>query len=704
TTASVLAEADVWEKVRMNVASGHMPPTGMPAPAPGTKALLLNWIDSTFSQANCKLPDPGRVTVRRLNRVEYDNTIRDLTGLDLHLSDDFPSDDVGYGFDNIGDVLSLSPMLMEKYMNAAEVIAEKAIALPDPAFRTTRFSAQEIDGGAPYDATDGRILASEGEVTVAFNFPKDGDYRLGVRAFGQQAGPDPARMTLRLDGKDLKTVDVPEVEAKPGNFSADVTVTKGKHTFAAAFINDYYNEKDPNPNNRDRNLVVNGMSIAGPLGLQAHLPESHLRILFPRPPKMRRDVYIRQVLERFATRAYRRPATDAEVDRLAKCVQLADVEGDSFERGIQLAVEATLVSPQFLFRVEMDPDPKNSKDIHPLNDYELASRLSYFLWSSMPDDELFDLAKAGTLHDPAVLSAQVKRMLSDPKSDALVTNFTGQWLELRNLSNINPDPARYPQWNDTLRRSMRRETELFFQSIMKDDRSILDFIDGKYTFVNAPLANLYGIPGVTGSEFRRVSLQGSERGGILSQASILTVTSNPTRTSPVKRGKFVMEQLLGTPVPPPPPNIPTLSDDKKGAVLVGTFRQRMEQHRKNPACASCHRLMDPIGFGMENYNPIGAWRTNDGKLPIDSSGTLADGRKFHGPAELRALLVNNKDQFARSLSEKMLTYALGRGLESYDRCSLDGIVKQVRSGQYHFSSLIAAVVDSPPFRERRGES
>ena len=568
-TASIRKARAVWEKVASNVQSAHMPPSSAPQPTQAQRERLVAWIESTLA-ANA--PAMRHVTLRRLNRAEYNNTIRDLLGVEIRPADDFPSDDVGNGFDNIGDVLSLSPLLMEKYLTAAEKVAEAAIVTPEALARAPR---------------------------------------------------------------------------KPESF-----------------------------------------------------PASHRRIVFCQPKNAaERDACTRKILAAFARKAYRRPVTQAEVERLVRCAQVAKREGESFERGIQLGIEAALVSPNFLFRSELDANGKPGKS-RPLDNYALASRLSYFLWSSMPDEELFALAQKGVLSRPEVLAAQARRMLKDPKAHALTENFAGQWLQLRNLSNVAPDPKQFPEFNANLRAAMREETERFFQAIVQEDRSLLDFIDGRFTFLNEPLARLYGIPGITGNEFRRVALTGDARGGLLAQASILTVTSNPTRTSPVKRGKWVLEQLFGTPPPPPPPNVPKLADDKndKKEPLTGTLRQRMEQHRKDPMCASCHARMDPIGFGLENYNAIGAWRTTDGNLPVDASGTLPGGQSFHGPAQLKAILKAQKTQFVRCLSEKMLTYALGRGLDFSDKRTVENIVNRVARQDYRFSALITAIVQSDPFR------
>lgn len=696
--ASVQKERTVWEKIARNLESQHMPPKNMPQPAKAERERLVGWIDGKL--ADCNLKDPGRVTLRRLNRAEYNNTIRDLVGVAFKPAEDFPSDDVGYGFDNIGDVLSLSPLLMEKYVAAAEKIVHAAIVTGD-SVPAARFEAERLTETGGQGAVDGdvRILYSNGEVSASFAFPKDGEYLLRARAYGQQAGDEPAKMTFKLDGKDLQTVDVPAVQDSPQVYETKLQVQAGKRQVAVAFINDIYMQRQ----RRDRNLVVDYLEVAGPLNAgPKELPESHKRIFIVQPTAGKEDEAARKILQSFAHRAYRRSPTTMEVDRLVRVYQLARKQGDSFERGIQLGVEAALVSPNFLFRVELNRSGSDPKKATRLDDYELASRLSYFLWSSMPDDELFVLAARGKLHNDAVLESQVRRMLKDPKSEALVENFAGQWLQLRNLDTINPDPKTFPQFNDALRAAMREETNRFFQAVMREDRSILDLLDGKFTYLNEPLAKLYGIPNVTGKEFRRVDLDGVQRGGILTQASILTITSNPTRTSPVKRGKWIMEQVLGTPPPPPPPDVPELKDGKD-AQLTGSLRQRLEQHRKDPGCASCHSRMDPLGFALENYDAIGAWRDKDGQHAIDPSGTMPDGRSFKNSAELKAILKQDREAFARSFTRQLMTFGLGRGLEYYDRCAVDTIAAKAAPKGYKFSVLVTEVVRSDPFRMRRGE-
>jgi hypothetical protein len=466
-------------------------------------------------------------------------------------------------------------------------------------------------------------------------------------------------------------------------------------------MNDYFNPDDPDPKNRARNLVVNYLEISGPMEAN-EMPEPYRRIFIRKPTPGTTNEAARAIITNFARKAYRRPVSAEELGRLMKIFQVVQMDKGGFEAGIRLTLQAVLVSPNFLFRGELQPEPDNPHSMHPVDDYALASRLSYFLWSSMPDEELFTLAAKGKLRSD--LENQVKRMLKDPKSHALVQNFADQWLQIRNLAAAAPDHEVFPEFDDQLRSAMASETEMFFEYIMRQDRSVLEFLDADYSFLNERLARLYGIRGVTGDQFQRVSLKGSGRGGLLTQASILTLTSNPTRTSPVKRGKWVLENILGTPPPPAPPNVPPLKEGKE-AVAGGTLRHRMERHRTDPVCASCHAKMDPIGFGFENYDAIGRWRTTDGNLPLDTSGELSDGESFKNVADFKKILLKRKrDQFARCLSEKMLTYALGRGLEHYDKCAVDQIVKNLAKNHYRFSELITEVVKSTPFEMRRGDS
>lgn len=709
TVGQIMKDGALWERVAQNVDQSHMPPAKSPQPTRKQRDRLVQWIESTLSQAYCDLNDPGRVTMRRLNREEYNNTVRDLLGVDFKPAADFPSDDIGYGFDNIGDVLSISPLLMEKYLSAGEKIAAQTIFAPDGNVRLLQFAADKFEPkkDAGYTDDGARFLASTADVGIEQEFG-EGEYRLKVRASAQQAGPDPARMALRLDGKDLRVFDVAAPEGTWGTYEYNLSLPAGKHRISMAFVNDFYDESMPE-GKRDRNLLIDSLEIDGPRRAATTLPATHLKIM-PRPVTdamgpTERSKYAREIMTKLARRAYRRQVSKDEVERLARYVDMVQKEGESFERGLQVAISAMLVSPHFLFRVELDVDPKNPRVTRQINDFELASRLSYFLWSSMPDEALMWWAERGKLSEPTHLLHQVRRMLKDPKASALANNFAMQWLELRRLNDFAPDPEMFPNFTPELRTAMQTETAMFCEEIIRSDRSILDFLDAKFTYLNEPLAKHYGIANVQGPKFKRVILTGTDatrRGGILTHASILTVTSNPTRTSPVKRGKWVLEQVLGMPPPPPPPDVPDLSEEK-GVITAATMRQRLEQHRKDPNCASCHARMDPLGFGLENYDAIGKWRTVDGKFPVDTSGELQSGEKFKGSAQLRTILKSRKNQFARCLSEKMLTFAIGRGLERTDKCFVDAVSAAVVKNDYKFSSMVLSVVQSEPFRKRRGD-
>ena len=690
--ADILKHRDIAEKILDNLETGLMPPDGKPQPSDAERGAVMRWIETHVLKIDCSRIDPGRVTLRRLNRAEYNNTIRDLLGVEIRPADEFPSDDVGYGFDNIGDVLSLPPVLLERYLAAAEKITDAAILTPDA-------------DRAPIRIGKGGTLASTGEVGAEFEFPVTGDYLLRARAYGDQAGPEPAKMTFRFDNNDLQTVDVPVSEGNAQNYDVRLKVDAGKRRFGVKFINDYYKPDDPDPKNRDRNLHVEQIEVHGPIGvLPENLPESHKRLITCKPADRAQAAdCARSILRPFASRAFRRPATDDETARLVRLVEDALEQGDSFERGIQVALQAVLVSPHFLFRIELDPEPLNPLAVRTINEFELATRLSYFLWSSQPDDELYRLAEAGALRKDGNLAAQVRRMLKDPRSSALVENFASQWLQLRLLKGIAPDKQQFPQFDEALRSAMETETRMFFEAIVREDRNILDFLDSNFTFLNERLAKHYGIPDVTGEAFQRVTLKTDQRGGLLGQASILMVTSNPTRTSPVKRGKWVLENLFNAPPPPPPPGVPELSEAKE-KILSGTLRQRMEQHRENPACAACHTQMDALGFGLENYDSIGGWRTKDGNFDIDSSGSLPGGKSFRTPAELKAILKTRQDDFRKCLAEKLLTFALGRGLEYFDKCTVEQLTKNVAAKEDKFSALVLEIVNSDPFQKRRGKS
>jgi mono/diheme cytochrome c family protein len=704
--ASIHKARDKWELVMRNVTSGEMPPEEKPQPTEEQRKLIANWVESELFYVDPKNPDPGRVTIRRLNRAEYNNTIRDLVGVDFKPADDFPVDDVGYGFDNIGDVLSLSPILFEKYLAAAEKIMDAAIVVGGPKYTgpAQHFEAEKLpstaEGGGPYGKDFGMALMKEGEVYTKIKIDQPGDYYLRARAFGQQAGNELPKLEFRIDDKNVGVKEVEALENSPRIYETKLQLEPGEKKLAAAYINNFRDLENPNPDLRDRNLFIDYIEVIGPLAVQP-FPESHQRIFAVQQTATTTNAVAKQIIERFTKRAFRRPVEEQELQRLMKIFEGSQKEGDSFEESVKVALTAVLVSPHFLFRGEIQPDPNNPAAIHFINDYELASRLSYFLWSTMPDKELFGLARKKTLREN--LDKQVQRMLADRKSAALIKNFADQWLQIRNLAQASPATNIFPQFNDKLRSAMQKETELFFKHIMRENRSALEFIDADYSYLNGPLAELYGVKDVAGEEFRRVSLKGTDRGGLLTQASILTITSNPTRTSPVKRGKWVLENILGTPPPPPPPDVPELKEDKE-AVLSGSLRQRMEQHRSKALCASCHARMDPIGFGFENFDGIGLWRTKDGNFDIDPAGKLVTGETFQGPAKLKKILLETrKQEFLRCLTDKMLIYALGRGTEYYDKLAIEKIVTALEKDNYRFQTLVLEVVKSVPFQKSRGE-
>jgi hypothetical protein len=757
--AAILNDRDNWEHVLQKVRSAEMPPEGMPRPGKAEIAAFTRAVEQEFARAERLVkPDPGRVTARRLNRAEYNNTVRDLLGVDFRPADDFPQDDSGYGFDNIGDVLSLSPVLMEKYLTAAEKIARTAIFGYEPLKPTLvrlRTPGQKIDAShKPLFDYDVSGLGLPNAIHATHRFPVEGEYN--IRAFlggVRPAGSEPLQLAFWVDGKQIQVINFdPDGVASFSNDRQDfggmaqdfrTRFSAGEHWIAISILRLYEglppSFAGPNPSRRPtppppefkppRNLPPERIA-AIKKNFEARRAEkipvneariSALEIGGPytqnkgAAPESLKNIYAcghlngnhlagceQKIISHLAHRAFRRPVTAEEVNRLVGLVAMARQKGDSFEEGLCLAMQAILVSPHFLFRIEKDAATSGADNSFALSQHELASRLSYFLWSSMPDEELLGCADQGTLRKPAVLTAQVRRMLKDPKSRALVENFGGQWLELRRLESAKPDRELFPQFSEYLRMSMRRETELFFESIVREDRSIIDFINGDFTFLNEQLARFYKIPDVKGPEFRRVALTGdTQRGGILTQASVLTVSSYATRTSPVLRGKWILENLLNAAPPPPPADVPNLDESKVAS--SASLRQQLEEHRKNVTCASCHSRMDPLGFGLENFDAIGGWRAEDGKQPIDSSGTLPDGRSFKGARELKAILQQDRDAFAECLTEKLLTYALGRGLERYDNATVKKISGRLAANNYRFSSLVLEIVNSLPFQKRRGD-
>ena len=911
-----IADAAKWETALHMITEGEMPPKKKSQPSQdereGAAAAIVGMLERWTASLG---ENPGRVTARRLNREEYNNTIRDLLGVDFKPAADFPRDEVGYGFDNIGDVLSMSSVLMERYLDAAEQVADKAIvthipdwppvarppsdqmqllsweedllrlpargdwraefsstsgeddiihtltftpdanitdlavegkrvsfsakirtngterrfavraeerspghlvghwtdatasgaftavAMPGPAFAgswnaiaflpdgrdrkqtlTLEASDGQLFGSIESDSDDStreldevttkadeltfgyglqfqdramdvvvsatleasgtlqgkwRLLSGggdevatgrwkaerperkdsaqnvrtigrsiglfrEGEVRFIYTAEEDGEYLLRFASNQQKAGPENAMLGLFVDGREVERIDV--AWEKPKRIERTLTLLKGAHSIGLAYLNNYVNNRSRERRLRgDRNLYVRNIQVVGPLGKpRPALPTSHLRIIPEQPAIGSERATARRLIREFASRAYRRPASAEEVERIAGLVDGVLSDGGTFGEGMQLAVQAVLVSPHFLFRWEMDSNRASPEEtgIRHLNAYEIAARLSYFIWSSLPDDELFALAMDGSLESTTVIREQVQRMLADPKSEALVRNFAGQWLQIRNLDSVAPDSTTFPEFDEALRESMAEETYLFFDAILRENRSILELLDADFTFLNARLADHYGLEmdGI-GDAFQRVNLSpDARRGGVLTHASVLTITSNPRRTSPVTRGKWVLEQILGTPPPPPPPNVPQLEETKKVAAEA-SLRERMRIHRDNPDCAGCHAKMDPIGFALENYDGIGRWRDFDGTFPIDSAVTLANGANVSGPDSLKRLLVNEKN-YSNSLIEKMLTYSIGRGIEFYDRPVIESIQDEAAKSGFKLSTIVSEIACSDPFLKR----
>ena len=737
SAADALEHPELWRQVAERLRAGEMPPRGRRAPDAATVAAVAAVLDGMAGAGD---PDPGRGTARRLNRVEYDNTVRTLLGVHGRPSSDFPADDSGYGFDNNGDVLSVSPLLMEKYVAAARRISQEAVfGLPAPAepIRLAHYMGRRShDADGSLDAADTLPYSMRGALYGSHLFGWTAEYELRFRIANYRQRPPrpegaprpprtdtdtpagldqfmdemrraapPVPVVATLDGEVFNTTIVEGVNAfgyERGEVVTRLRVAAGEHEFRVSYphVADSADPRDNLLEDGRRILYVDYLDIVGPFAPDPAPPASYDRIFVCRhPPGEHEEECAGEIVTTLARRAYRRPVTGPEVTRLTGLIDQAQAAGDSFEEGVRLVVQAVLLSPHFLFRIERDP--AGATDAHPVSDHELATRLSYFLWADMPDDELFGLADAGRLSDAETLRAQTRRMIANPRAAALVDTFAAQWLQLRNLDRVKPAPARFPTVDDELRDAMRRETELFVEAVIREDRSVLDLIDAPFTFLNGPLARHYGIEGVDGEAFQRVPLDGVERSGLLTQGSILTVSSYPTRTSPVLRGKWVLENLLGTPPPDPPNGVPPLDEAAVGT--IGSLRSQLEQHRANPTCAVCHDQIDPLGFGLERYDATGAWRTHDGEFEIDDSGTLPDGTTFRGSRELKTILRNQDQAFTRNLAEKLLTYALGRGLETHDRTAVDAITTRATDDGHRFSSLVLGVVESDPFLMRRPE-
>ena len=725
-------DAEQWELVVRKLRARSMPPAGRPRPSEAAYDGLVAHLETSLDRVAAANPDPGRTdTFRRLNRTEYQNAIRDLLDVEIDVETMLPSDDSSHGFDNIS-VGGLSPMLLERYLSAAQKISRLAVGTP-----VRSAGAETII--LPADLTqedhfDGQSFGTRAGTSMRYTFPADGEYQFELRLTRDrneliEGLTETHQVEVSVDGVRKQVfalkpaprtgpVDpaapqyVPE-QAEDAHLNFRTQVTGGPHAVQVAFIKRpsslIETERQPYlaSYNSDRTPrtqpALYSVSIAGPFNPSGigETP-SRSRIFSCRPSKAADEqLCARTILSTLARRAYRRPATDAEVQTLLGFYKQGRADG-SFEHGVEMALRAMLTSPAFLFRIERGPDQAKA---YRIDDIDLASRLSFFLWSSIPDDQLLDAAVKGRLKDSAVLEQQVRRMLADPRAEALVNNFAAQWLYLRNLDEHKPDNRLFPDFDDNLRQAFRRETELLFESVLKEDRNVLDLLSADYTFVNQRLAKHYGIPNVYGSHFRRVELgKDHVRGGLLGQGSILTVTSYANRTSPVRRGQWILENLLGTPVPPPPQNVPPLPENNPGAKIL-TVRERMVQHRANPTCASCHQLMDPVGLSTENFDAIGRWRAqSEAGGAIDASGGLPDGSTFDGAIGLRRAVLNRPGLFVTTLTEKLMTYALGRGLEHYDAPAVRGITRRAQADGNRFSSVVLGIVNSTPFRMRRSGS
>jgi mono/diheme cytochrome c family protein len=719
-TANFEASGATWEKLARKLRNREMPPAGMPRPDPATYDALVNYIVTGRDRLAALKPNPGRPTLHRLNRTEYGNAVRDLLALEIDVADLLPADDIGYGFDNIGDVLQVSPVLLERYLSAARKISRAAVG--DPTLPVSYQTYDVPHGLVQADrASETAPVGSRGGAVVQHLFPVDGEYEismtLGRNRDDEYLGLERERkLDLRLDDRRLQLFTIaanPKKVVLGGGTPPDahlkirVPVKAGRRELAATFLKDTLLKEGIIERIRDDVVTtyfegVASITVAGPFNVQGPgdtVTRDRIFICHP-VAAAEQEACANKILSTLAHRAYRRPVGAGDVTQLLALYKTGAQNG-GFESGVRLALQKILVSPDFLFRAEVDPPGAARGTVYKINDIELASRLSFFLWSSIPDDQLLAVAESGRLSDPSVLQAQVKRMLADPRSQALVKNFSGQWLFLRNIARLSPDTTTFPYFDENLRQAMAKETELLIESQVREDHSVVDLLSTDYTFLNQRLAEHYGVKGVYGNEFRRVKLQDPNRYGLLGQASILAVTSYPNRTAPTIRGKWVLEQLLGTPPPPPPPNVPSLKDDASTQKL--TMRQRMEQHRANPTCAVCHRMMDPLGFALENFDGLGGWRQSvaPGAGPIDSSGALPDGTKFLGPAGLREVLVNKRDLYVETFTERLLTYALGRGLEEYDNAALRKITRDAAADNQKWSAIILGIVKSTPFQMRR---
>jgi mono/diheme cytochrome c family protein len=724
---NVPAAAELWEKVVRKLEAGAMPPAGLPRPDEAASAALVSWLETSLDRAAAASPNPGAPWLHRLNRTEYANAVRDLLDLQIDATTLLPPDDVSGGFDNNAGLLGVSPALLERYLSAAAKIS--ALAVGDTALLGASSETFLARGDASQTAhVDGLPLGTRGGILARHTFPLDGEYDIRVRLLQTNLGAirgllEPNELEFSIDGARVfqATVGGDADNAKSAANAANmitaldarlttrVVVKAGPRAVGAAFVLRDAAQGGSRLQPFLRSTIDTGdhtglphvasLTITGPFNPTGSGETPSRRRIFVCRPTGPSDESLcaHRIITALTNRGYRRKATDAELGRLLALYREGRQQG-SFETGIEFALRGILTNPKFVFRAEQEPAELAPLAVYTISDLELASRLSFFLWSSIPDEELIDLASRRKLSAPAVLEKQVRRMLADPRAQALVRNFSGQWLQLRNLASAAPDRNEFPDFDDNLRQSFERETELFVDSIAREDRSVLDLLSADYSFVDERLAKHYRIPGVYGSRFRRVTLTDPARRGLLGQGSILTVTSHADRTSPVVRGKWILENLLGTPPPPPPPNVPPL-EEREGETLA-TMRERMEAHRRSPACAGCHKIMDPLGLALENFDAVGAWRSDDAGEPIDASGSLTDGTVVNGPVSLREALLRHPDVFVGNFTEKLLTYALGRKVEYYDMPAVRTIVRSARDRNYKWSSIALGIVNSPPFRMR----
>jgi mono/diheme cytochrome c family protein len=721
--AEAPAHAELWEKVAMKLRGGMMPPQGMPRPDAATLNALAATIEKTIDDRALRSPDPGHKPVHRLNRTEYGNAVRDLLDLDVDVTNLLPADDESHGFDNIAGVLRVSPLLLEQYLTAARAISSLAVGTETDLVRSD-YRVPPDDGQE--DHVEGLPLGTRGGLLFKHNFPQDAEYEFSIKLLrnivGYLTGLEFAhQVEISIDGERVFLVQVGgEEDNRASDLAMSATADKiderlkkrvfvkaGPRMIGVTFVKRNHAESDEPLQQHERNHdlqdmnglpLIDHVSVIGPYNAKGPGDTPSRRRVFVCQPKPADEpACARTILSVLARRAYRRPVTSADIDPLMQRYVDGRAKG-TFDNGIEQGLRLMLASPKFIFRTEAAPA---GNAVARVTDLELATRLSFFLWSSIPDDQLLDAATQGTLsRRPGVLEHQVRRMLADPRAEALVDNFASQWLMLRNLKSHIPNPGDFPNFDNELRDSFRTETELFFQSIVRDDRSVLDLLNADYTFVNERLARHYGIPNVYGSHFRRVRLQQEERRGLLGQGSILTVTSYPNRTSPVLRGKWILENVLGTPPPAPPPNVPALSDNEAGQEAK-SLRARLEEHRRTPSCASCHRVMDPLGFALENFDGVGEWRVKEQGGSVDPEGQLADGTKVDGPVALRRALNRNPEMFVRTVTEKLMTYGLGRGLDHRDLPLVRQIARDAAKSNYKWSVLVLGIARSAPFQMKK---